>query len=31
MIELRKISWDNIDEVIALEVEENQKEFILYY
>lgn len=29
MIELRKINGDNIDEVIALEVEENQKEFIL--
>ncbi|MCH7321513.1 GNAT family N-acetyltransferase [Solibacillus sp. MA9] len=29
MIELRKIAGDNIDEVIALEVEENQKEFIL--
>ncbi len=28
MIELRKIDWDNIDEVIALDVEENQKEFI---
>ena len=29
MIELRKIDGDNIDEVIALDVEENQKEFIL--
>jgi len=29
MIELRKIAGDNIDEVIALEVGENQKEFIL--
>ncbi|WP_025025597.1 GNAT family N-acetyltransferase [Caldalkalibacillus mannanilyticus] len=29
MIELRKINGDNIDEVIALEVEANQKEFIL--
>ena len=29
MIELRKIDGENIDEVIALEVEENQKEFIL--
>ena len=29
MFELRKITGDNIDEVIALEVEENQKEFIL--
>ncbi|MGG4196527.1 GNAT family N-acetyltransferase [Paenibacillus popilliae] len=28
MIELRKITGDNIDEVIALEVEENQKDFI---
>lgn len=28
MIELRKISGDNIDEVIALEVGENQKNFI---
>lgn len=28
MIELRKIDGDNIDEVIALDVEENQKEFI---
>ncbi|MCL1702682.1 GNAT family N-acetyltransferase [Lysinibacillus sp. Bpr_S20] len=28
MIELRKISGDNIDEIIALEVEENQKDFI---
>lgn len=28
MIEFRKISGDNIDEVIALEVEENQKDFI---
>ncbi|WP_077595992.1 GNAT family N-acetyltransferase [Oceanobacillus kimchii] len=29
MIELRKITEDNIDEVIALEVRENQKDFIL--
>ncbi|MDG5471274.1 GNAT family N-acetyltransferase [Jeotgalibacillus sp. ET6] len=29
MIELREITRDNIDEVIALEVAENQKEFIL--
>ena len=29
MIELRKIDGDNIDEVIALDVDENQKEFIL--
>ncbi|MGE7021945.1 GNAT family N-acetyltransferase [Solibacillus cecembensis] len=29
MIELRKIDGDNIDEVIALDVEENQKDFIL--
>ncbi|MBK3493627.1 GNAT family N-acetyltransferase [Viridibacillus sp. YIM B01967] len=29
MIELRKITGDNIDEVIALEVRENQKDFIL--
>lgn len=29
MIELRKINGDNIDKVIALEVEEYQKEFIL--
>ena len=29
MIELRKIDGDNIDEVIALDVEENQKECIL--
>ena len=29
MIEFREISGDNIDEVIALEVGENQKEFIL--
>lgn len=29
MVELRKIAGDNIDEVIALEVGENQKEFIL--
>ncbi|MEY9975581.1 GNAT family N-acetyltransferase [Lysinibacillus sp. RC79] len=28
MIELRKITGDNIDEVIALEVGENQKDFI---
>lgn len=28
MIELRKISGDNIDEIIALEVEESQKDFI---
>lgn len=28
MIELRKITEDNIDEVIALEVGENQKDFI---
>ena len=28
MIELRKITGDNIDEVIALEVEENQKDFL---
>lgn len=28
MIELRKIDGDNIDEVIAFDVEENQKEFI---
>ncbi len=28
MIELRKINGDNIDEVIALEVGENQKDFI---
>lgn len=28
MIELRKINGDNIDEVIALEVDENQKDFI---
>lgn len=28
MVELRKITGDNIDEVIALEVGENQKEFI---
>ena len=29
MIELRKITGDNIDEVIALEVGEKQKEFVL--
>ena len=29
MIDFRKISGDNIDEVIALEVEESQKEYIL--
>lgn len=29
MIELRRIDGDNIDEVIALDVGENQKEFIL--
>ena len=29
MIELRRIDGDNIDEVIALDVDENQKEFIL--
>lgn len=29
MIELRKITGENIDEVIALEVGENQKDFIL--
>ena len=29
MIELRKISGENIDEVIALEVGEKQNEFIL--
>ena len=29
MIELRKITGDNIDEVIALDVGENQKDFIL--
>lgn len=29
MIELRKITEDNIDEVIALEVEESQKDFVL--
>ncbi|KMK75836.1 GNAT family N-acetyltransferase [Alkalihalobacillus pseudalcaliphilus] len=29
MIEFRNITEDNIEEVIALEVEENQKEFIL--
>ncbi|MEG0695496.1 MAG: GNAT family N-acetyltransferase [Erysipelotrichaceae bacterium] len=29
MIELRKITGDNIDEVIALDVEENQRDFIL--
>ena len=29
MIELRKIDGNNIDEVIALDVDENQKEFIL--
>ena len=29
MIELRNITGDNIDEVVALDVEENQKEFIL--
>jgi len=29
MIELRKIDEDNIDEIIALDVEENQKDFIL--
>jgi len=28
MIELRKITGDNIDEIAALEVEENQKDFI---
>ncbi|MCM3239402.1 GNAT family N-acetyltransferase [Heyndrickxia oleronia] len=28
MIELRKITGDNIDEIIALEVEENQEDFI---
>ncbi|WP_107842122.1 GNAT family N-acetyltransferase [Metasolibacillus meyeri] len=28
MIELRKISGDNVDEVMALEIEENQKDFI---
>lgn len=28
MIELRRITGDNIDEVIALEVEENQEELI---
>lgn len=28
MIELRKINGDNIDEVIALEVNENQKDYI---
>ncbi|MGE7948016.1 GNAT family N-acetyltransferase [Lysinibacillus sp. NPDC093688] len=28
MIELRKISGDNIDEIIALEVEENQEDFL---
>ncbi|WP_375200610.1 hypothetical protein [Bacillus sp. RS11] len=28
MIELRKITGDNIDEVIALEVGENQQDFI---
>ena len=28
MIELRKIDGDNIDEVVALEVGENQKDFI---
>ncbi|GEL04041.1 GNAT family N-acetyltransferase [Rummeliibacillus stabekisii] len=28
MIELRKITGDNIEKVIALEVEENQKDFI---
>lgn len=28
MIELRKITGDNIDDVIALEVRENQKDFI---
>ncbi|WP_042477712.1 GNAT family N-acetyltransferase [Bacillus ndiopicus] len=28
MIELRKINGNNIDEIIALEVEENQKDFI---
>ncbi|WP_040978866.1 GNAT family N-acetyltransferase [Oceanobacillus jeddahense] len=29
MIELRKITEDNIDEVIALEVRENQKDFMM--
>lgn len=29
MIELRKITEDNIDEVIALEVEDSQKDFVL--
>ena len=29
MIEFRKITGENIDEVIALDVEENQKEFII--
>lgn len=28
MIELRKITGDNIEEVIALEVGENQKDFL---
>lgn len=28
MLELRKITGDNIDEVIALDVEENQKDFL---